>query len=447
MTLPQRILIADDIPDVCRALAKVLHAEGFACMEAYDGSSALSLLARQPCELVLADICMPGNEHLELVREVARVSPMTPVILMTGQPHIDTAIDAVNLSVSGYIRKPFSPETLLEHVSRVLCSGDPGVAREACAVESKSAAARGASGGQDEERPTSKGGETAARDGEAYRGRAQTQSPVVAPLVEAFLEHRLRRASKETVASYERALSFLLRYAADKFRVREPEVRLDQITSELVAGFMSHLRDTRGCGPATCATRLSAVRSFFRYVAGTTPSLAPSIRLEILENRAERSPRGANVLSAADILAVVRALDLATGPGRRDHALLMLLAQTSLSTMDILALNERDVLLNEGGAFLIVRRRGASDTVPLPRSAAEAVRAMTADRAMVPGTTEALFVNSQGRRLSRDAARAVLCRAVAAVADASEGMKSIRAWRATIPAFRKCAMIARQELV
>jgi FixJ family two-component response regulator len=115
-----RILVADD-DDTCRlATADLLRREGWACDDAPDAPTALDRLAETTYDVIVADIKMPGNEDLSLVREVGRRAPGVPVILITGYPNLETAIESHDLPVAGYLVKPVDVSRLLDLVSQTV---------------------------------------------------------------------------------------------------------------------------------------------------------------------------------------------------------------------------------------------------------------------------------------------------------------------------------------
>jgi len=119
-----RVLLADDEETFLKATAELLRARGFECVTAPDGATAAKLLVIEaPFDLLVADIKMPGNADLELVRTLDREA-MPPVILMTGYPSLDTAIDAVGLPVVSYLVKPFEFDELMRHVTTAIGRGE-----------------------------------------------------------------------------------------------------------------------------------------------------------------------------------------------------------------------------------------------------------------------------------------------------------------------------------
>ena len=119
-TPPARILVADDEPLFLRTTAELLRKAGYECACAADGNAALQALAREPFDLVISDLNMPGNLRLELLREGRRQWPEIPLIIVTGAPSLPTAIESVRLGIADYLLKPVKYDDLLSSVRRAL---------------------------------------------------------------------------------------------------------------------------------------------------------------------------------------------------------------------------------------------------------------------------------------------------------------------------------------
>ena len=99
----------------------------------------------------------------------------------------------------------------------------------------------------------------------------------LAPHVSGFLrEHmpRQRNASRHTIASYADSLMLLVRYIAECFKVRPCTITLEQLTVELIFGFLDHLEADRNNSVSTRNVRLAAIKSFLRYLEYRLPSLS-----------------------------------------------------------------------------------------------------------------------------------------------------------------------------
>jgi DNA-binding NarL/FixJ family response regulator len=122
-TAPQsggRILIADDEPLFMQLTTSRLQKAGFECIGASDAESAFNLLQDLEFDLLISDIRMPGNDNLEFIREIRTLTEQLPVILVTGYPTLESAVESVRLQVVAYLIKPFSYEILVEEVKSAI---------------------------------------------------------------------------------------------------------------------------------------------------------------------------------------------------------------------------------------------------------------------------------------------------------------------------------------
>ena len=118
-TMPQRILIADDEETFRESTVEILAEAGYACSAARDAAEAESLL-ENGYDLLLADVRMPGNAHLEFLENVSRRHPELPVVVITGYPTVGTAVESFRLSIVDYLIKPVGVDDLKRAVERGL---------------------------------------------------------------------------------------------------------------------------------------------------------------------------------------------------------------------------------------------------------------------------------------------------------------------------------------
>lgn len=114
------ILIVDDESSVLRAFSELLSGQGYDVNSAANGLEALAAVAQSPPDLIISDICMPGMDGLEAFRRIRQEHPRLPVIFMTGQSTMDSAIEATKLGAFDYQLKPLDPEEMLKAVERAL---------------------------------------------------------------------------------------------------------------------------------------------------------------------------------------------------------------------------------------------------------------------------------------------------------------------------------------
>ncbi|RYE94008.1 MAG: response regulator [Myxococcales bacterium] len=115
-----RVLVVDDEKLIRDILADFLGLEGYVVRTAEDGSAALAELDRAPYDLVISDLKMPRMGGLELLEQMARLSPQTIMVIMTGFGTVETAIDAMKRGAYDYILKPFKVEEVIRVVQHGL---------------------------------------------------------------------------------------------------------------------------------------------------------------------------------------------------------------------------------------------------------------------------------------------------------------------------------------
>jgi two-component system NtrC family response regulator len=111
--MTRRILIVDDDSAMRQMLQALFQDEGWDAATAESVDSAVALLCEAEYGAVLSDIRMGGRSGLELVAELHRLWPDTPIVLMTAFGSADTESEARRAGASGYLSKPFDPETVL----------------------------------------------------------------------------------------------------------------------------------------------------------------------------------------------------------------------------------------------------------------------------------------------------------------------------------------------
>ncbi len=116
----KRILVVDDEENLRRVTQLKLHQAGYEAMTASDGAQALELLARNPQDLVITDLKMPGMSGMELLQAIREEYPEIVVIVVTAFGTIESAVEAMKLGAFDYIIKPVNADALKLVVSRAL---------------------------------------------------------------------------------------------------------------------------------------------------------------------------------------------------------------------------------------------------------------------------------------------------------------------------------------
>jgi DNA-binding NtrC family response regulator len=108
-----RILIVDDDAGTLASLSRAFALEGYTTVTAGSATRALERLQEEPVDAILSDVVMPEMDGLDFLARVKERSPDTPVILMSGQATLDTAVKATRLGALDFVEKPVGLERLL----------------------------------------------------------------------------------------------------------------------------------------------------------------------------------------------------------------------------------------------------------------------------------------------------------------------------------------------
>lgn len=116
----QTVLVIDDEQPILGLIRSFLDARGLSCLTTTDPEEALEILERRPVDLVITDIHMEGISGVDVLERAREIDPEMLVILMTGQPTIDSAVRSVKANAYDYITKPFDLEEFINVVDRAL---------------------------------------------------------------------------------------------------------------------------------------------------------------------------------------------------------------------------------------------------------------------------------------------------------------------------------------
>ena len=117
-----RVLVVEDEAYVRASLSEMLRERVYEVLEAAAVPEAMALLGRSSVDVVLSDFRLPGADALELLRQVQAASPEVPVVVLTGQGTIASAIQCLKAGATDYLLKPADPDALEVALSRAQAS-------------------------------------------------------------------------------------------------------------------------------------------------------------------------------------------------------------------------------------------------------------------------------------------------------------------------------------
>jgi len=116
--VPIRVLVVADDPSLLRATTRQLERAGYEVCACSNGENAVQLVEREPFDVVVSDISMPGLTGIDLLKLLRELRVEIPVILVTGAPALQTAIEAVEYGAFKYLTKPVQLAELLDALKR-----------------------------------------------------------------------------------------------------------------------------------------------------------------------------------------------------------------------------------------------------------------------------------------------------------------------------------------
>ena len=113
MAIYINILIIDDDQDICEYMKTMLEALS-------DPSQAISEIRKEEYHLLIIDLMMPKIDGIELIRQIRKMDNDIAIMIFTGYPSVETAVDALKLNISDYIKKPFDLDDFRQSITDVL---------------------------------------------------------------------------------------------------------------------------------------------------------------------------------------------------------------------------------------------------------------------------------------------------------------------------------------
>ena len=124
MSALRKVLVVDDDPVVGKSFDRVLSGKGYAVITAASAQEALNKLETENYDVVFTDIKMPGMSGLEMAEQVKQRRPWLPVVIVTGYGSPGNEARAEAAGVSGFLRKPLSPEMIEDSAQKALSEKD-----------------------------------------------------------------------------------------------------------------------------------------------------------------------------------------------------------------------------------------------------------------------------------------------------------------------------------
>ena len=119
--VPQvRILVVDDDKAICEYVTTILEKDGFTVKSLTNPLAVEEDVRQGSYHLIILDLMMPKLDGIEVLKRIRKIDSDVAVVIFTGYPNLDTAVQSMKLDAVDYIKKPFQVEELREVVARVM---------------------------------------------------------------------------------------------------------------------------------------------------------------------------------------------------------------------------------------------------------------------------------------------------------------------------------------
>jgi site-specific recombinase XerD len=228
-----------------------------------------------------------------------------------------------------------------------------------------------------------------------------TAATSLAPLLERFFAQRLmqeRRVSPHTISSYRDTFRLLLKFTQQRLHKPPSALVLEEIDAPLIVAFLDHLEKQRGLSVRSRNLRLTAIHSFFRYLAYELPTHSAQIQ-RVLAIPSKRFTRTlVRFLTRPEVDALLAAPDRRTWFGRRDHAFILMAVQTGLRVSEITAAARDDLVLEAGAHVRVIGKGRKERCTPLAKPTLAVLKVWLREPSR--GDGRLLFPNTKGERLT-----------------------------------------------
>lgn len=227
---------------------------------------------------------------------------------------------------------------------------------------------------------------------------------LLADFIKRFFSHYLpveKGLSVNTILAYRDAVKLLLCYAADTIKIPVDKLTVEDITVNIVLGFLDYCEQKRGCTPRTRNARLAAIRNLFNYIARQEPILIlhcgqiRSITLKRVEHKMVDS------LEEKEMQGILNAVDINSRTGVRDKALFMLMYNTGARVSEIVSLELDDLRLEDSAQIRLHGKGGKERACPLWPETATVLKDYLVKRTLKQPGTQRVFLNANGAPITR----------------------------------------------
>ena len=233
---------------------------------------------------------------------------------------------------------------------------------------------------------------------------------IFAELLETFFVDRLMnemKASHHTIGSYRDTFKMLLEFSKEKLKKQPSELELTDLDAIFISDFLNHLEEKRGIATRSRNQRLAAIRSFYKHIAFKVPEHSLLIKRVLSIPDKKHTKTLVTYLNKTEIDALLKAPNINSWIGRRDHTLLATTIQTGLRVSELTGLTIDDLQLGTGAHVKCNGKGRKERCTPLSKQTVKLLKSWIKEN-----NSNILFPNIHGKRLSSDSVQYLISKYV-----------------------------------
>ncbi len=209
-----------------------------------------------------------------------------------------------------------------------------------------------------------------------------------------------KNVSAHTISSYRDTFKLMLQFAKKSIGKDPSKLSFEDLDASFVMSFLNDLEKVRGITARSRNLRLTAIRSFFRYLSFELPEHGKQIQSVLAIPAKKHKTILVNYLTRTEVKALLEAPDRNCWSGRRDHAWMLLAVQSGLRVSELTSLVRQDITFDTGAHVHVLGKGRKERCTPITNEMVAILKSWFKE-AMVGGM-QILFPNQRGGRLSND---------------------------------------------
>ena len=244
-------------------------------------------------------------------------------------------------------------------------------------------------------------------------------------LIGSFLKERLisqKNVSRHTIVSYSTTFQLLLKFGSSRLNKSLSRLCLEDFNDKLISKFLDDLEKRREISARSRNLRLTAIRSFFKYISTEVPEEGVLINRVLAIPPKRFTRKTVTFLSNSEVVSLLSSQDQKTWLGRRDHMLLSLAIHTGFRLSELRQLSSDDVIWGQKMSVSCIGKGRKQRSVPLSKEVGACLRKWVKELEQA----EILFPTIHGNKMSSDSVQYLLNKYVAIAANGCPSLKNKR---------------------